>query len=112
MGGCVFLGVVLAFTMLEKSKKDMSKTTTQLCYFATKGAQSFSVYKLLGDVKLEFNDSHATYDEGTYKRVLDLDSARVKVEYSANEDFYVREYFALNPDQVLAIRFLEMNRLI
>ncbi|KAL2487571.1 Alpha-L-fucosidase 2 [Forsythia ovata] len=70
------------------------------------------VYKLLGDVKLEFNDSHATYDEGTYKRVLDLDSARVKVEYSANEDFYVREYFALNPDQVLAIRFLEMNRLI
>ncbi|CAA3008233.1 alpha-L-fucosidase 2-like isoform X1 [Olea europaea subsp. europaea] len=63
-----------------------------------------NVYQLLGDMKLEFDDSNATYDEGTYKRVLDLDTATVKVEYSSNGVEYVREYFASNPDQVIAIK--------
>ncbi|KAL2460299.1 Alpha-L-fucosidase 2 [Abeliophyllum distichum] len=67
------------------------------------GDQS-SVYQLLGDMKLDFDDSHATYDEGTYKRVLDLDTATVKVVYSADEVEYVREYFTSNPDQVIAIK--------
>ncbi|XP_022860556.1 alpha-L-fucosidase 2-like isoform X2 [Olea europaea var. sylvestris] len=63
-----------------------------------------NVYQFLGDMKLEFDDSNATYDKGTYKRVLDLDTATVKVEYSANGVEYLREYFALNPDQVIAMK--------
>ncbi|KAL2533729.1 Alpha-L-fucosidase 2 [Abeliophyllum distichum] len=44
------------------------------------------------------------YDEGTYRRVLDLDTAMVKVKYYANKVEYVREYFASNFDQVLALK--------
>ncbi|KAL2503174.1 alpha-L-fucosidase 2-like [Forsythia ovata] len=53
------------------------------------------------DVKLEFDDSHTTYDERTYKRVLDLDIARVKVDYSTNEVEYVREYFAFESRSIV-----------
>ncbi|KAL0422572.1 UNVERIFIED_CONTAM: Alpha-L-fucosidase 2 [Sesamum latifolium] len=62
------------------------------------------VYQLLGDIKIEFSDTHAAYDEETYQRVLDLDTATVKVQYSANEVEYTREYFASNPDEVVVIK--------
>ncbi|XWS68088.1 hypothetical protein CRYUN_Cryun04dG0060200 [Craigia yunnanensis] len=47
---------------------------------ATKAAVKLSdnpsdVYQLLGDIKLEFDDSHIKYTEGTYHRELDLESA-------------------------------------
>ncbi|KAL0334917.1 UNVERIFIED_CONTAM: Alpha-L-fucosidase 2 [Sesamum radiatum] len=63
------------------------------------------VYQLLGDIKIEFSDTHAAYDEESYQRVLDLDTATVKVQYSANEVEYTREYFTSNPDEV----FLETS---
>ncbi|PIN05919.1 Alpha-L-fucosidase [Handroanthus impetiginosus] len=63
-----------------------------------------AVYQLLGDIKLEFNDTHTAYDEETYERVLDLDTATVKVQYSAKEVRYTREYFASNPDDVIVIK--------
>ncbi|KAL6545905.1 hypothetical protein OROGR_009779 [Orobanche gracilis] len=63
-----------------------------------------AVYQLLGDIKLEFNDSHATYDSESYQRVLDLDKATVQVRYSASGIKYMREYFASSPDQVIVIR--------
>ncbi|KAK4477001.1 hypothetical protein RD792_016203 [Penstemon davidsonii] len=62
------------------------------------------VYQLLGDIKLEFDDSHATFDEKTYQRVLDLDTATVKVQYTTNEVEYVRKHFASNPDEVIVIK--------
>lgn len=62
------------------------------------------VYQLLGDIKIYFDDSHATYSEDSYQRVLDLDTATVKVKYSVNEVEFTREYFASNPDQVIALK--------
>ncbi|THG03731.1 hypothetical protein TEA_021803 [Camellia sinensis var. sinensis] len=62
------------------------------------------VYQLLGDIKLEFDDSHAPYIEETYSRVLDLDTATTKVKYSAGEVEFVKEHFASNPDQVIVTK--------
>ncbi|KAL1534550.1 Alpha-L-fucosidase 2 [Salvia divinorum] len=63
-----------------------------------------AVYQLLGDIKLEFEVSHADYDKGTYQRVLDLDTATVKVQYSVNEVEYERDYFASHPDEVIVMK--------
>ncbi|WRX14061.1 Glycosyl hydrolase family 95 [Theobroma cacao] len=51
---------------------------------ATKAAVKLSdhpsdVYQPLGDIKLEFDDSHIKYTEGTYRRELDLESATAAV---------------------------------
>nr|GMC78440.1 alpha-L-fucosidase 2 [Ipomoea batatas]GMC85473.1 alpha-L-fucosidase 2 [Ipomoea batatas] len=62
------------------------------------------VYQLVGDINLEFDASHANYNEETYQRVLDLETATVKVKYSTNEIEFTREYFSSNPDQVIAIK--------
>ncbi|KAJ8530033.1 hypothetical protein K7X08_036868 [Anisodus acutangulus] len=62
------------------------------------------VYQLLGDIKLEFDDSHGTFQEEKYERVLDLDTATVKVNYSVGDLEFAREYFASNPDQVIAAK--------
>lgn len=62
------------------------------------------VYQLVGDIKIDFDDSHATYNKETYQRVLDLDTATVKVNYSVNEVEFTREYFASYPDQVIAVK--------
>ncbi|CAL5379019.1 unnamed protein product [Camellia sinensis] len=63
-----------------------------------------AAYQLLGDIKLEFGDSHASYSEETYSRVLDLDTATTKVKYSVGEVEFVREHFASNPDQVIVTK--------
>ncbi|XP_060168142.1 alpha-L-fucosidase 2 isoform X1 [Lycium barbarum] len=62
------------------------------------------VYQLLGDIKLEFDDSQGTFHEEKYERVLDLDTAKVKVNYSVGGVEFAREYFASNPDQVIAAK--------
>ncbi|KAL6957584.1 alpha-L-fucosidase [Sarracenia purpurea var. burkii] len=62
------------------------------------------VYQLLGDIKLEFDDSHAAYSEETYWRVLDLDTATTKVRYSIGDVEFTREHFASNPDQVIVTK--------
>lgn len=58
----------------------------------------------MGDINLEFPKSHAAYNEETYQRVLDLDTATVKVQYTANKVDYAREYFVSNPDEVIVIK--------
>nr|GFB72378.1 alpha-L-fucosidase 2 [Tanacetum cinerariifolium] len=58
------------------------------------------VYQLLGDINLEFDD-HVTYDDSSYQRVLDLDTATVEVKYSIDKVEFTREHFASYPDQVL-----------
>ncbi|WOG82450.1 hypothetical protein DCAR_0101614 [Daucus carota subsp. sativus] len=73
---------------------------------ATKAAVNLSgnpsdVYQLLGDIKLEFDESHAAYDEKTYVRELDLDTAIVTVKYTAGGIEYSREQFSSSPDQVI-----------
>ncbi|KAF7130240.1 hypothetical protein RHSIM_Rhsim10G0162100 [Rhododendron simsii] len=62
------------------------------------------VYQLLGDINLEFDDSHAGYDVETYQRELDLDTATAKVKYSVGEVEFMREHFASNPDQVIVAK--------
>ncbi|XP_057963920.1 alpha-L-fucosidase 2 [Malania oleifera] len=62
------------------------------------------VYQLLGDIVLEFDDSHAAYSKETYKRELDLDTAIAKVKYSVGDIEFTREYFASNPDQVIVTK--------
>ena len=62
------------------------------------------VYQLLGDIKLEFDDSHLKYSEGTYHRDLDLDTATATVKYSVKDVEFTREHFVSNPDQVIVTR--------
>ncbi|CAN6449719.1 unnamed protein product [Victoria cruziana] len=62
------------------------------------------VYQLLGDIKLEFGDSHVTYAEDTYLRELDLDTATVRTKYVIEGVGFEREYFSSNPDQVLVTK--------
>ncbi|RDX62538.1 Alpha-L-fucosidase 2, partial [Mucuna pruriens] len=58
-------------------------------------------YQLLGDIKLDFDYSHLTRGQETYKRELDLDTATVKVRYSVGDVEFKREHFASYPDQVI-----------
>ncbi|KAI5314764.1 PREDICTED: alpha-L-fucosidase [Prunus dulcis] len=62
------------------------------------------VYQLLGDINLEFDDSHLEYAEESYSRELDLDSATAKIKYSVGDVEYTREHFSSNPDQVIVTK--------
>ncbi|KAF5448221.1 hypothetical protein F2P56_028777 [Juglans regia] len=62
------------------------------------------VYQLLGDIKLEFDDSHLTYAEETYQRELDLDTATARVKYSVGDVEFMREHFVSHPDQVIVTK--------
>ncbi|XP_030522769.1 alpha-L-fucosidase 2-like [Rhodamnia argentea] len=62
------------------------------------------VYQLLGDLKLDFDYLHLTYDEETYSRELDLKTATVRVGYSVGEIQFSREYFSSYPDQVIVMK--------
>lgn len=62
------------------------------------------VYQLLGDINLEFEDSHLAYAEETYSRELDLDTATVTIKYSVGDVEYTREHFASYPDQVIVTK--------
>lgn len=68
------------------------------------GAPS-EVYQLLGDIKLEFDDSHIKYSEESYHKELDLDSATAKIKYNVGDIEFTREHFASKPDQVLVTKF-------
>ncbi|XP_074366897.1 alpha-L-fucosidase 2-like [Apium graveolens] len=62
------------------------------------------VYQLVGDLKMDFDDTHAAYNEATYQRELDLDAATVKVQYSVGDVNFIREHFISNPDQVFVTK--------
>ncbi|XP_044489242.1 alpha-L-fucosidase 2-like isoform X3 [Mangifera indica] len=62
------------------------------------------VYQPLGDIKIEFDNSHLKYVEDTYCRELDLDTATVKISYSVGDVEFTREHFASNPDQVIVTK--------
>ncbi|OVA03170.1 hypothetical protein BVC80_7209g2 [Macleaya cordata] len=62
------------------------------------------VYQLLGDIKLDFDDSHVAYAEETYRRELDLDTATVTVRYSVGDVEFTREHFTSYPDQVIVTK--------
>lgn len=61
-------------------------------------------FQPLGDIKLEFDSSHSMYNEQSYQRELDLDTATVKVNYSVGELEFTREHFASYPDQVIVTK--------
>ncbi|KAL9317273.1 hypothetical protein ACSQ67_013790 [Phaseolus vulgaris] len=63
-----------------------------------------NVYQLLGDIKIEFHDSHLKYSKESYHRELDLDTARAKIKYSVGDVEFTREHFVSNPDQVIVTR--------
>jgi len=62
-------------------------------------------YQFLGDIKLQFDDSHLKYSEESYHRELDLDNATAKIKYNVGDVEYTREHFASNPDQVIVTKF-------
>lgn len=62
------------------------------------------VYQLLGDIKIEYDDSHLAYSEETYYRELDLDTATARVKYSVGDVEFTREHFASYPDQVIVTK--------
>ncbi|KAK2405119.1 alpha-L-fucosidase [Trifolium repens] len=66
---------------------------------------STEVYQPLGDIKLEFDDSHLKYSEESYHKELDLDIATAKIKYNVGDVEFTREHFASNPDQVLVTKF-------
>uniref|UniRef100_A0A2P2KFW5 Uncharacterized protein n=1 Tax=Rhizophora mucronata TaxID=61149 RepID=A0A2P2KFW5_RHIMU len=63
-----------------------------------------NAYQPLGNIKLEFDDSHLAYAEETYYRELDLDTATASVKYSVGDVECTREHFASHPDQVIVTR--------
>ncbi|XP_038693492.1 alpha-L-fucosidase 2-like isoform X2 [Tripterygium wilfordii] len=67
-------------------------------------AKPADVYQLLGDIKLEFDDSHVAYGRDTYHRELNLDTATVQVKYTVGEVEFLREHFASRPDKVIATK--------
>lgn len=62
------------------------------------------VYQPLGDIKLEFDNSHSSYSQESYWRELDLDTATARVKYSVGDVEFTREHFASYPDQVIATK--------
>ncbi|KAK8938317.1 Alpha-L-fucosidase 2 [Platanthera guangdongensis] len=60
------------------------------------------VYQPLGNINLEFDDSHANYT--SYVRELDLSTATAKVKYSLGDVEFTREHFSSNPHQVVATK--------
>ncbi|MCG7378644.1 glycoside hydrolase N-terminal domain-containing protein [Paenibacillus sp. ACRSA] len=58
-------------------------------------------YEPLGDLYIAMN--HGEDEAAQYERHLDLDQGTVRVEYTAGEVKYRREYFASHPDHVMAI---------
>ncbi|KAK6253477.1 hypothetical protein QUC31_015197 [Theobroma cacao] len=62
------------------------------------------VYQLLGDIKLEFDDSHLNYAKETYQRELDLDTATARIKYIVGDIEFSREHFASNPNQVMVTK--------
>lgn len=61
-------------------------------------------YQLLGDIKLEFDDSHLKYTQSTYHRELDLETATARVKYSVGDIEFTREHFVSHPDQAIMTR--------
>ncbi|CAA6657470.1 unnamed protein product [Spirodela intermedia] len=64
--------------------------------------RSPDAYQQLGDIKLEFDESHGTYT--AYQRELDLDTAVVKVKYALGDVDYTRESFSSYPHQVIVTK--------
>ncbi|PIA27025.1 hypothetical protein AQUCO_08300007v1 [Aquilegia coerulea] len=62
------------------------------------------IYQPLGEIKLEFDDSHVAYDVKTYQRELDLDTATVKVKYCVGDVVFTREHFTSNPDRAIVTK--------
>lgn len=62
------------------------------------------VYQLLGDINLEFGDSHLAYSEETYHRELDLNNATVRVQYTVDDVEFTREHFASYPHQAFVTK--------
>ena len=59
-------------------------------------------YQNFGDLFLEFPGQSLVYTN--YKRELNLDNALGSVSYRQNGIYYLREYFASNPDSVIVMR--------
>ncbi|KAI3875983.1 hypothetical protein MKX03_026219 [Papaver bracteatum] len=108
----LWTGVPLDYTNSEapKALAEVRKLVDEGEYVkATEAAFQLSdkpsdVYQLLGDIKLEFDDSHVSYTEESYRRELDLDTATVKVRYSVGDVEFTREHFISYPDQVIATK--------
>ncbi|GKB18857.1 alpha-L-fucosidase 2, partial [Tanacetum coccineum] len=75
-----------------------AEATTSAVKLSGEGSNA---YQLLGDIKLEFDHNAAAYNEKTYVRELDLDTATVKIGYTVGDVKFTREHFASCPDKVI-----------
>ena len=93
MGAMVFGGI-------SKERIQFNEQTLVPGTSATKGVEH---YQPFGDITLEFPGAPAT-PPADYRRALDLDSAAVRVSYSADGVAFGREVVASLPDNLVAIR--------
>ncbi|KAJ0884205.1 putative alpha-L-fucosidase [Helianthus annuus] len=75
-----------------------AEATTSAVKLSGEGSNA---YQLLGDINFKFHETDVKYDETTYRRELDLDTATVKVTYLIGEVEFTRQHFASYPDQVI-----------
>ncbi|KAL1218130.1 Alpha-L-fucosidase 2 [Cardamine amara subsp. amara] len=82
-------------------ERNYAEATSEAVKLTDKGSD---VYQLVGDLNLEFDSSHSKYNQDSYHRELDLETAVAKVSYSVGDVEFSREYFSSNPDQVIVAK--------
>ncbi|ETN38004.1 uncharacterized protein HMPREF1541_07627 [Cyphellophora europaea CBS 101466] len=65
--------------------------------------QAMRHYETLGDISISF-DGTSNYNNGSYQRWLDLETAIAGVKFSVNETDFERELFSSAPDDVMVHR--------
>ncbi len=97
------LGQIRAF--LDEGQNDKADSLVNEYFTGTipYTADIYGGYSVLGDMLVEtgIDESKAT----DYRRVLDIDSAKVTVSFHADGASYRREYFASYPDSVIVVRY-------
>ncbi|KAH0451713.1 hypothetical protein IEQ34_019012 [Dendrobium chrysotoxum] len=73
-----------------------------LCKQSPSGTRIIKAYQPLGNINLEFDDSHLNYT--SYVRELDLSTTTVKIKYILGAVEFTREHFSSNPHQVTAYK--------
>lgn len=71
--------------------------------------QSQRFYQTLGNIEIYFDGDLDDYNNGSYQRWLDLDTAVAGVQFSVNETRIERELFSSAPDDVIVHKLTAEN---
>ena len=86
--------------LIRAGRHAEAEELVKLAFFATPASQRH--YEPLGNLTLEFGHEEARIKN--YRRVLDLDTATLNVQYECDEIRYMRQTFASFPDNVIVTR--------